>query len=61
MSKNIKSITNPKLSLNILTPAEVKKLHDATLQILEQVGVRFPPKKRLKSGPPTAPRSIIRK
>lgn len=48
MSKLIKSITNPKLSLNILTPAEVKKIHDATLDIIENVGVRFPSKRALE-------------
>ena len=42
MSKNIKSITNPKLRLEILTPQEVKQIHDATLHIIENVGVRFP-------------------
>jgi trimethylamine:corrinoid methyltransferase-like protein len=39
MTKKIKSITNPKLSLEILTPAEVKKIHDATMWIIEKVGV----------------------
>ncbi len=47
MSKNIKSITNPKLRLDILTPEEVKKIHDATLWIIEKVGVRFPSKNAL--------------
>ncbi|MFH2037987.1 MAG: trimethylamine methyltransferase family protein [Chloroflexota bacterium] len=47
MSKNIKSITNPKLHLEILTPTEVKKIHDATLNILENVGVRFPSNRAL--------------
>ncbi|MGE5073491.1 MAG: trimethylamine methyltransferase family protein, partial [Anaerolineae bacterium] len=42
MAKNIKSITNPKLRLEILTPAEVRKIHDATLWIIEKVGVKFP-------------------
>ncbi len=42
MSKTIKSITNPKLRLEVLSPAEVKRIHDATLHILEKVGVRFP-------------------
>ena len=42
MSKNIKSITNPKLQLKVLTPEDVKKIHDATLHIIENVGVRFP-------------------
>lgn len=47
MSKKIKSITNPKLHLEILTPTEVKKIHDATLNILENVGVRFPSNRAL--------------
>jgi trimethylamine---corrinoid protein Co-methyltransferase len=48
MSKNIKSITNPKLSLNVLTPAEVEKIHAATLNIIENIGVRFPSKRALE-------------
>jgi trimethylamine--corrinoid protein Co-methyltransferase len=47
MSKTIKSITNPKLRLEVLTPAEVKKIHDVTLWIIEKVGVRFPSKRAL--------------
>ena len=48
MSKAIKSITNPKLHLEILTPQEVKKIHDATLWIIEKVGIRFPSKRALE-------------
>ncbi len=48
MTKNIKSITNPKLSLNILTPNEIGKIHEATLQVIENVGVRFPSKRALE-------------
>lgn len=48
MTKNIKSITNPKLSLNVLTPTEVQKIHEATLKIIENVGVRFPSKRALE-------------
>ena len=47
MSKKIKSITNPKLSLSILTPEEVGKLHSATLNIIENVGVRFPSRRTI--------------
>jgi len=47
MSKAIQSITNPKLRLEILMPQEVKKIHEATLWIIEKVGVRFPSKKAL--------------
>jgi len=42
MSKAIKSITNPKVRLEVLTPQDLQRLHDATLQIIEKVGVRFP-------------------
>jgi len=38
----IKSIANPKISLNILTEAEVRQIHRATLDVIESVGVRFP-------------------
>ncbi len=48
MSKAIKSITNPKLHLEILSPLEVKKIHDATLWIIEKVGIRFPSKRALE-------------
>ena len=48
MSKTIKSISNPKLRLEILTPLEIKKIHDATLWIIEKVGVRFPSEKALE-------------
>ena len=48
MSKSIKSITNPKLKVEILTPQEVRKIHDATLWIIEKVGVRFPSKRALE-------------
>jgi len=48
MSKNIKSITNPKLKLEILTPDEVKKIHEATLWIIENVGIRFPSQRAME-------------
>jgi len=43
----IKSISNPALSLNILTPVDVDRIHHATLEIIEKVGVRFPSQKAL--------------
>jgi trimethylamine---corrinoid protein Co-methyltransferase len=48
MSKNIKSISNPKLKLEILTTEEVKKIHEATLWIIEHVGIRFPSQRALE-------------
>lgn len=46
--KNIKTISNPKLKLEVLTQDDVKKIHEATLQIIEKVGVRFPSKRALE-------------
>ena len=48
MSKSIKSITNPKIRLEVLTPQEVKRIHGATLHIIEKVGVRFPSERALE-------------
>ncbi len=47
MTGKIKSITNPKLSLEILSPDEIFRLHTATLDIIEKTGVRFPSKHAL--------------
>lgn len=47
MPPKIKSISNPKLSLNILTPDEVRQIHTATLDVIATAGVRFPSKKAL--------------
>jgi trimethylamine:corrinoid methyltransferase-like protein len=48
MSTNIKSISNPKLKLEILTTEEVRKIPEATLWLIEHVGVRFPSKRALE-------------
>ena len=42
MTGKIKSITNPRLSLHILSPEDVQRIHTATLDVIETVGVRFP-------------------
>lgn len=47
MTGKIKSISNPRLSLNILSQEDVQRLHSATLEILESTGVKFPSKKAL--------------
>ena len=46
--KNIKTISNPKLKLEVLTTEDVQKIHNATLHIIEKVGVRFPSKRALE-------------
>ena len=47
MTGKIKSITNPKLSLEILTNKEIQRLHTATLDVIETTGIRFPSKRAL--------------
>jgi trimethylamine--corrinoid protein Co-methyltransferase len=47
VTKNIKSITNPKIKLEVLTPEEVRRIHTATLWIIEKVGVKFPSERAL--------------
>jgi trimethylamine--corrinoid protein Co-methyltransferase len=41
MSGKIKSITNPCLSLNILSSEDVRRIHNASLNMIESVGVCF--------------------
>jgi trimethylamine--corrinoid protein Co-methyltransferase len=47
MDQRIKSISNPKISLNILSNEEVQRIHTATLDVIESVGVKFPSEKAL--------------
>lgn len=42
MTGQIKSISNPKLKLEVLNQDEISRLHTATLDIIENVGVKFP-------------------
>ena len=42
MNDKIMYISDPKLHLNILSYEDILKIHEATLYILENVGVRFP-------------------
>jgi len=47
MAGRIKSISDPRISLNILSPEDVQRIHTATLDVIESVGVRFPSHKAL--------------
>jgi trimethylamine---corrinoid protein Co-methyltransferase len=47
MAGKIKSISNPRLSLNLFTPQDIQRIHTATLDVIENVGVRFPSKRAL--------------
>ena len=42
MSKKIRGISDPKLSINVLSSEQIISIHEATLNVLENVGVRFP-------------------
>lgn len=48
MPRPIKSITDPRLKLEILSPEDVRRIHEATLEVIETVGVRFPSPKALE-------------
>ncbi len=47
MAGKIKSVTHPRVSLNILTDEDVRRIHTATLDVIQNVGVRFPSHKAL--------------
>ncbi len=42
MARPIQSVTNPRLRLDILSAEDVRRIHTATLDVIESVGVRFP-------------------
>ena len=48
MSQRIKSISNPRLSLDILSSEDVEKIHHETLRVIETVGVKFPSPRALE-------------
>ena len=48
MSKNIISIQDPKLKLEVLSPEEIQDIHSASLWIIENVGIRFPSRQALE-------------
>ena len=42
MAGKIKSVTHPRVSLNILSDEDVRRIHTATLDVIQNIGVRFP-------------------
>jgi trimethylamine--corrinoid protein Co-methyltransferase len=48
MTSEIKSIHDPKLTLQILGKDKVAKIHEATLWIIEKVGIKFPSARALR-------------
>jgi trimethylamine--corrinoid protein Co-methyltransferase len=42
MGGTIKAVENPRLSLNMFSPEDIQRLHVATLDVIENVGIRFP-------------------
>jgi trimethylamine--corrinoid protein Co-methyltransferase len=47
MTNKINAITNPRLSLNLLSAQDVQRIHTASLDVIEKVGVRFPSEQAL--------------
>jgi trimethylamine--corrinoid protein Co-methyltransferase len=48
MAGKIKSITNPRLALKMFSSEDIQRLHEATLDVIENTGVRFPSRKALE-------------
>jgi trimethylamine--corrinoid protein Co-methyltransferase len=42
MAGKIVSLSEPRLHLDILRPEDIRQIHEATLEVIETVGVRFP-------------------
>src|SRR5512137_554777 len=47
MPGKIAAYSNPRLKLDILSDEDVRKIHTATLDVIESVGVRFPSQRAL--------------
>jgi trimethylamine--corrinoid protein Co-methyltransferase len=47
MPNTVKSISSPKISLSILDDGQIQQIHEATLDVIESVGVCFPSSKAL--------------
>jgi trimethylamine---corrinoid protein Co-methyltransferase len=47
MTQKIKSISDPQISLNVLSMDDIRQIHAATLEVIENVGIRFPSQKAL--------------
>lgn len=48
MGNKIKSIQNPQISLEILSQDDLQQIHQATLQVIADTGVRFPSRRALE-------------
>lgn len=48
MAGQIKSVTNPKIKLEVLNQDEIRQIHEATLEVIENTGVRFPSQRALE-------------
>ncbi len=47
MRHTILSVVDPKIRVSVLDEDEIRRIHTATLDVLETVGVRFPSEKAL--------------
>lgn len=48
MSRKIQSISNPRLSMQVLGDQDIQRIHAATLHVIETVGVKFPSARALQ-------------
>ena len=48
MSTPIKPVSNPRLDLSVLSDDDVSRIHTATLDVIESIGVRFPSARALE-------------
>jgi trimethylamine:corrinoid methyltransferase-like protein len=46
MTQPIHAITNPRIRLEVLSRADIERIHTASLEVIESTGVRFPSLKR---------------
>jgi trimethylamine---corrinoid protein Co-methyltransferase len=47
MTQPIHAITNPRIRLEVLSRADIERIHTASLEVIESTGVRFPSQKAL--------------
>ena len=47
MSGRIDPIVDPRVAVKVLSDDDIRRIHDATLRVIETVGVRFPSERAL--------------
>ncbi len=47
MAATVDPIVDPRVTVGVLSPADIRRIHTATLDVIESVGVRFPSERAL--------------